>query len=103
MQMRYDRQAFEGPDNVRITFDSAIMCRSDRLALEPDDSRFGNAVLPDGDRILEVKLFGSAPYWLREMIAKHRLTKTPFSKYCEALAAYDPVIHTILNRDRRIA
>lgn len=101
MQMRYDRLAFEGPDDVRVTFDAAIKCRTNRQALLPDDPDFPHVVMPLGDRVLELKLFGSAPYWLRELGAKHRLLKTPFSKYCNALEGFDSVIHPIVNRRSR--
>jgi len=103
MQMRYDRLAFEGPDNVRVTFDAAIKCRTKRQALLPDDQDFPDVVLPAGERVLEIKLFGSAPYWLRDMGAQHRLLKTPFSKYCNALESFDPVINPIVNRGSRAA
>lgn len=101
MQMRYDRLAFEGPDDVRVTFDSGIKCRTRRQALLPDDPDFPNGVMPLGEQVLELKLFGSAPYWLRELGAKHRLLKTPFSKYCNALEGFDPVINPIFLRTRR--
>ena len=100
MQMRYDRLAFEGPDDVRITFDSAIKCRTERLALLPDDQRFPHFVIPEDEMIMEIKIFGAAPYWLREMAAKHRLTKTPFSKFCGALERYDPTVRSLVARTR---
>lgn len=100
MQMRYDRLAFEGPDDVRVTFDTAIKCRTVRQALVPDDPEFPHLVLPLGERVLELKLFGSAPYWLRELGAKNRLLKIPFSKYCNALELFDPVINPIVGRIR---
>ncbi|MFC7336636.1 polyphosphate polymerase domain-containing protein [Haloferula chungangensis] len=104
MQMRYDRLAFEGPDNVRVTFDTAIKCRTVRQALLPDDPDFPHVVMPPGERVLELKLFGSAPYWLRELGAKHGLLKTPFSKYCSALEFFDPIIMPIVGRmTRRLA
>lgn len=98
MQMRYDRLAFEGPDHVRVTFDTAIKCRSERRALKPDDPDFPDVVVPLGERVLELKLFGSAPYWLRELGARHGLLKTPFSKYCRALEGFDPVIRPLIER-----
>ncbi|MEP4078801.1 polyphosphate polymerase domain-containing protein [Haloferula sp.] len=101
MQMRYDRLAFEGPDDVRVTFDTAIKCRTKRQALLPDDPDFPHTVILQGERLLELKLFGSAPYWLRELGAKHRLLKTPFSKYCSALEKFDPVIHPIVSGSHR--
>ena len=95
VQMRYDRVAFEGPegdDEVRITFDEAIRCRAYRKPLAPDDRDFPIVILPAGSRLLEVKLFGAAPYWFRELIARHRLTRSPFSKYCSAVERVAPGI-----------
>jgi len=106
MQMRYDRVAFEGmdgEDEVRVTFDQAIKCRVDRKPLLPDDPDFPCVVLPEGEKVLEVKLFGSAPYWLRELTAKHRLTRTPFSKYCGAIEMFDPTFERLIGGRRRIA
>lgn len=106
MQMRYDRVAFEGTDGddeVRVTFDQAIKCRVERKPLLPDDPGFSCVVLPDGEKVLEVKLFGAAPYWLRELTAKHRLTRTPFSKYCGAVEKFDPVFERLIGGRRQIA
>ena len=103
MQMRYDRLAFEGPDNVRVTFDTAIKCRTERKILLPDDPDFPCVVMPLGERVLELKLFGSAPYWLRELGAKYHLLKTPFSKYCNALEGFDPVVSPVVSRIKRSA
>jgi hypothetical protein len=98
IQMRYDRLAFEGPDDVRITFDSGIKARTERRPLKPDDREIDLLVLPEGECIMEVKLFGAAPYWIRDIAARHRLVKTPFSKYCTALEKYDPTIRGIFER-----
>jgi SPX domain protein involved in polyphosphate accumulation len=107
IQMRYDRVAFEGmdgEDEVRVTFDKEIRCRTERKPLVPDDPDFPCRVLPEGELVMEVKIFGSAPYWLREMTAKHRLTRTPFSKYCGAIEKFDPVFKRLVGgRMTRIA
>ncbi len=97
MQMRYERQAFE-MSGVRITFDGGIKCRLGRLPLRPDDRDFPLDVLAPDERIMEVKLLGSAPYWLREIVARHRLSRTPFSKYGAALERYDPVLGRVMGR-----
>lgn len=103
MQMRYDRVAFESDDDVRVTFDSGIMCRAERKPLKPDDPEFPFSVLKEGEMVMEVKMFGAAPYWLRKLTAEHRLTRTPFSKYCGALEMFDPVFRELVGpRERRI-
>jgi len=101
IQMRYDRLAFEGPDDVRITFDSGIKARTERQPLQPDDPDITLPVLPKDECIMEVKLFGAAPYWIRDLAARYRLQKAPFSKYCTALEKYDPVIRPIIERQKR--
>lgn len=106
IQMRYDRVAFEGSDaddGIRITFDQAIRCRAGRQPLAPDDPDFPCVILPEGAKLLEVKLFGPAPYWLRDLVAKHRITRTPFSKYCSALEAIAPILARGTGERRRIA
>lgn len=103
IQMRYDRIAFEGDDDVRITFDQSIKCRTERRPLRPDDPDFPYQILVPGERIMEVKVFDAAPYWLREFTARHGLTRTPFSKYCMALEHFDPVIRNLLTRALRAA
>ena len=103
VQMRYDRLAFEGPDDVRITFDSGIKARTERQPLRPDDQEINLPVLPEGECIMEVKLFGAAPYWIRDIAASYRLIKTPFSKYCTALEKHDPLIRKAMERRNRKA
>lgn len=89
IQMRYDRQAFQSPDgSVRVTMDHAIRCREVRRPLLPDDPDFPFEVIPADESLLEVKLLGAAPYWLRNMAAGFRLTRIPFSKYCTAIRAH---------------
>jgi SPX domain protein involved in polyphosphate accumulation len=96
MQMRYDRLAFEEDDgNVRITFDGGLCCRTLRQPLQPDDREFPLIILPPDERVMEVKLLGPAPSWLRDLTASHRLTRTSFSKYCTALQLYDPAVSSV--------
>ena len=98
IQMRYDRIAFEGEDGVRVTFDSDVKCRSERLDLQPDDRRFEHVILPPGERIMEVKMLDVAPYWMRDLLSTHSLVKEPISKYCDAIACCDPVVAPLVAR-----
>lgn len=98
MQMRYDRVAFEGEDGVRVTFDSDVKCRAERLDLQPDDQRFEHVILPPGERIMEVKMLDVAPYWMRELLSKHSLIKVSISKYCDAVECCDPVVAPLVAR-----
>ena len=103
MQMRYERMVFEGEDGVRVTFDSDVKCRSERLDLQPDDQRFEQVLLPPGQRIMEVSMLDVAPYWVRDLISKHGLIKAPVSKYCDAMEACDPVVAPLVARMKQRA
>lgn len=77
----YDRLAFAGTDSphVRITFDSDIKWRTERLALRFDDS---DRLLIPGDKLLmEIKLPGACPMWLCSALSQAGAFPVSFSKY----------------------
>ncbi len=97
--MRYDRYAYTGLDpevDLRITFDTEIGYRFDDLTPIPDDRRFEKFLLPYGFCVMEVKVIGSVPYWLSCMVGKYGCIYQSHSKYCNALEAGDPVLHSQL-------
>lgn len=77
----YSRMAFFGKEdkNFRITFDSNIKTRRSRLYLESDNN--GSQLLEKGQYLMEVKISGSAPIWLTEILSELKIYKTSFSKY----------------------
>ncbi len=98
IQLRYDRKALMTPDGqLRITFDTQLMCRSNLLALEPDDSRFEQYIIPADKSILEVKSIGPVPFWFREYGGEKGLVRRSFSKFCTAMTVCDPVLKEQLN------
>lgn len=84
----YARQAYFGKDDCdfRMTFDSDIRMRQDRLSLQ--ESTDGALILPYDKSILEIKTCKSMPLWLVEFVAKHSLFKTNWSKYAVAYQTY---------------
>ena len=44
----------------------------------------GEALLPEGWTILEVKVQGAMPMWLAKILSEGKIYKTSFSKYGEA-------------------
>ena len=94
-QIRYNRMAYEGGsdgEELRITFDSGIRCRTENRTLAPDCQDFPLAVAPDGLHIMEIKAHRTLPYWVREMIGDNHLLPRGFSKYGTAMALYDPFL-----------
>ena len=77
----YDRIALlsEQEPGLRITFDSDIRARSDRLSLSDGDG--GEPLLPEGERIMEIKAPGAMPLWLCDMLSKYEIYPSRFSKY----------------------
>lgn len=98
--MRYDRQAFAGQGadaDLRVTFDSGVACRLDRLDPEPDDRRFTRYLLPEGSSVMEIKVTESVPYWVSRLVADAGCVLQSHSKYCHALETLEPVLQ---NRGR---
>lgn len=93
IQLRYDRKALMTPDGqLRITFDTRLMCRTNLLRLEPDDSRFESFIIPEDTSVLEVKSVGPVPYWFRNFGSECQLVRRGFSKFCTAMKTIDPVL-----------
>jgi len=98
IQLRYDRKALMTRDGqLRITFDTGLMCRSELLELEPDDHRFEEYIIPKDRSILEVKSIGPVPFWFREYGGEKGLIRQSFSKFCTAMSVCDPVLKSQLN------
>ncbi|WP_301109041.1 polyphosphate polymerase domain-containing protein [Sporosarcina sp.] len=83
----YDRQAFSGiaknEQDLRVTFDYNLMCRSNDLALE--NGPYGERFLEQNFVILEVKVSNSVPFWLSRLISEFNFTQQGFSKFCTSI------------------
>ncbi|MFC5711422.1 polyphosphate polymerase domain-containing protein [Thalassorhabdus alkalitolerans] len=81
----YDRQAFHGlfEDDLRVTFDYNLMCRSDDLRIEngPQGTNFVDPNLV----ILEVKVNNSVPLWLARMLSEFECSRQSVSKFCTSI------------------
>ncbi len=98
IQLRYDRKALMTPDGqLRITFDTGLMCRSKLLALEADDRRFKDYIIPADKSIFEVKSIGAVPFWFRQYGGEKSLIRRSFSKFCTAMKVIDPVLKAQIN------
>ena len=94
--MRYDRHAFADRDpesDLRVTFDTGIAYRFDNFRVVPDDQKFTCFLLPDGYSVMEVKVTGTVPFWLTQMIGRHHCILQSHSKYNNALEDGDPILH----------
>lgn len=80
----YDREAFYSTTdrNFRVTFDDNILYREYDLSLTSDC--YGNALLPEGRSLLEIKTSGSIPLWLTHFLTDNEIYRTSFSKYGNA-------------------
>lgn len=78
-----DRTAFFEPGgDLRLTIDRDPRYRAEQLDLTV--SMEGDALLPPGWSILEVKVQQAMPLWLTEILSEGRIYKNSFSKYGEA-------------------
>lgn len=64
---------------LRLTFDFEPRGRLDELDLRLGDR--GEALLPDGMVLMELKVAGAAPLWLAEILSRMRIYPRSFSKY----------------------
>lgn len=104
--LRYDRHAYAGIEpgaDLRITFDTGIAYRFERLTPVPDDRDFTDYLHPEGASVMEVKVTGAVPYWLTRLLGELRCQLQSHSKFCRALEAGDPVLHALRRRLARAA
>ena len=85
--LSYDREAYFSHDgDFRITFDDNILTRSHDLSLT--SPVYGDAILPAGLTLMEIKCGGAIPLWLAHALSNEGIYKTPFSKYGNAYREY---------------
>ncbi len=77
--LAYDRQAYYGENDLRITFDFRIRARYDDVRL--DEERADHFLLGDGEALMEIKMQGAYPPWLIKLLSDNKVYKTSFSKY----------------------
>ena len=77
----YEREAWAAADGgaLRITFDTALRARSNDVDLRAGDH--GVPLLREDLVLMEIKIPGSAPLWLAELLSKTGAFPTSFSKY----------------------
>ena len=77
----YERIALYGieDNSLRITFDSNIRFRTERLDFSQGDG--GTLLLAPGERIMELKIDGVIPVWLSGMLSELDIYPVSFSKY----------------------
>ncbi len=84
MIITYDRTAYFAKDdpNLRITFDKNLCWRDWDVDLR--HGVYGNYILPDGARLMEVKIPDAMPLWLAHKFSELEIYPTSFSKYGRA-------------------
>lgn len=81
MYISYNRIAMYGADDneLRVTFDSNILWREDELWLEA--GVWGNQLLEEGCRLMEIKIPGAMPLWLSHILDELEIFPVSISKY----------------------
>lgn len=81
LYLAYDRRAYIGIDqkDLRVSFDWNIRTRRHNLALEAGN--FGDSLLDEGQRIMEIKVAQCIPMWLCKILSEYEIYPVSFSKY----------------------
>lgn len=81
MYISYNRIAMYGVEDpeLRVTFDSNILWRTEDLWL--GSGVWGNSILGEGQRLMEIKLPGVMPLWLSHILDELEIYPVSFSKY----------------------
>lgn len=84
MYLSYDRIAMFGNEDpeLRVTFDRNITYREDDLELK--SGSYGEKLLSDGRRIMEIKIANAMPLWLVHILDELEIRQASFSKYGSA-------------------
>ena len=79
--LSYEREAYydRADRDFRVTFDENVLCRRHDLSLQSDIG--GTPILPEGRILMEIKCAGGIPLWMTEVLTRHHIFRTSFSKY----------------------
>lgn len=93
MYLSYDRIAMFGNEDseLRVTFDRNLTFREDDLRLE--SGSYGRKALPEGVRIMEIKITNAMPLWLSHILDELKIFPASYSKYGSC--------YEIVERERR--
>ncbi len=82
--LSYEREAFcaKGDGGFRVTFDENILFREEDLSL--GCGVYGEALLEQGQALMEIKTPGGIPLWMVRALTEERIQKVSFSKYGNA-------------------
>ena len=88
MVISYDRIAMVGINDpeLRITFDTNIRWRTDKLSLK--ESTSGHEILLPGQHLMELKIAGAMSPELAKILDELNIRKTSFSKYGRGYLEY---------------
>ena len=77
----YDREAYAAADGgeLRITFDTALRVRSNNVDLRSGDD--GVPLMNNNLILMEIKIPGTAPLWLAQLLSGNQIFSSSFSKY----------------------
>ena len=70
---------------LRVTFDTDLTCRGHELTLLSSRPSSNHALFPSDVCIMEIKLPGTTPIWLSQLLAFHRCELRRVSKYCTSV------------------
>ena len=75
----YDREAYFGDGDLRVTFDHNVRYRTENLTL--DAGLNGTPLFMRGEVLMEIKTGTAIPLWLTKILTEEKIYKTSFSKY----------------------
>ncbi|MDF2908594.1 MAG: hypothetical protein K0R34_3915 [Herbinix sp.] len=104
MYISYQRIAMYGVESpgLRITFDRNILWRDWDLWLEYGS--WGNSLLKEEERLMEIKIPGAMPVWLSRILNDLEIYPVSFSKYGKAyLESLQPTKYEINKGDKLYA
>jgi len=79
--LAYERRAYfgTGQHDLRVSFDSSITTRRTDLRLE--SGIYGQKLIDDDMRLMEIKVAQSIPVWLTRLLSAYEIYPRSFSKY----------------------
>ena len=77
--MIYDREAYFGEGDLRVTFDHNVRYRTEELTL--GTGLYGTPLFSRGEVLMEIKTGAAIPLWLTKILSEEKIYKTSFSKY----------------------